>query len=160
MRLRAWRRVVAEDKPTDLVPEHATTRTAIRTHREPAPSDTHATPVPRACMLDGFIAATCNTGVQLHELDPLTELDVRTENSLYRIIVVHPHAGAVVVSGGNWCPTPVEAHLAGSGFGGSFLKMRWIGVGFRMELYSGDQVIVTSHVRSIQFRAEPTRPRF
>lgn len=159
MRLRAFRRVVAENE-TDVGTDPKTTHGTGRAHRTSAPSDTQATPVPRGCTLDGFIEATRSTGVQLNELDPLTELDVRTENSLYRIIVVHPHAGTVVVSGGGWCPTPVEAHLAGSGFGGSFLKMRWIGVGFRMELNVGDQVVITSHVRSIELRSERTGHTF
>jgi hypothetical protein len=159
MRLRALRRIVAEAE-SEVGPDHKTTDVAGRPHQTSAPSDTHATPVPRGCTLDGFIEVTCGKGVQLNDLDPLTELDVRTENSLYHIIVVHPHAGTVVVSGGGWCPTPVEAYLAGSGFGGSFLKMRWIGVGFRMELNCDDQVIITSHVRSIEFAAAPSRRTF
>lgn len=153
------RRAVAKDE-TDVGTDPKTTRVAGRAHRTSAPSDTQATAVPRGCTLDGFIEATGSNGVQLNELDPLTELDVRTENSLYRLIVVHPHAGTVVVSGGGWCPTRVEAHLAGSGFGGSFLKMRWIGVGFRMEFNFDDQVIITSHVRSIELRGERTGHTF
>ena len=40
-------------------------------------------------------------------------------------------------------------HLAGSSLGGSFLKLRGIYVGFRMELYAQQGFIITSRVRSI-----------
>ena len=45
---------------------------------------------------------------------------------------------------------PVEAELAGSSFGGHFLKVKWIGVNMRMELQIEGQFIVTSPVRSVE----------
>ena len=38
---------------------------------------------------------------------------------------------------------------SGSSFGGSCLKLGWVGVGLRMEFHAEDQWIITSHVRSI-----------
>ncbi len=45
---------------------------------------------------------------------------------------------------------PVEAELAGSSFGGHFLKVKWIGVNMRMELQIEGQFIVTPPVRSVE----------
>jgi hypothetical protein len=108
--------------------------------------------VPRACTLDGFIEASADTGVHIDQLDPLTELIVQTRNSIYKVLVIDPHASKILIRGGRWFPVSVGATLAGSGFGGSFLKTRWIGVGFRMELnvegFDG-LVIITSPVCSI-----------
>jgi hypothetical protein len=61
------------------------------------------------------------------------------------------------VARGSWCraddlrffPDFVEAHLAGSSFGGAFLKMHWIGGGLQMEINSGGERFVTSPVRSL-----------
>jgi len=43
----------------------------------------------------------------------------------------------------------VPGRMDGSGFGGSLLKVGWIGIGLRMEILAGDQRIVTSPVRDI-----------
>lgn len=108
--------------------------------------------MPRGCTLDGFVEASTDAGVHIDQLDALTELIVTTRNSVYRVLVIDPHASKILIRGGRWFPVSVAATLAGSGFGGSFLKTRWIGVGFRMELnvegFDG-LVIITSPVCSI-----------
>ncbi len=104
--------------------------------------------MPRRATLEGFIAQmTASSGVGLNSLKPLTTLVVTTQNSTYRIVV---RGGAtVLVKGGRFFPEFTGAWLAGSGFGGSLLKLGWIGVGLRMELLSGGRSIVTSPVRLI-----------
>jgi len=120
------------------------------THSTESPEKAHkAALVPRVCTLDGFAAsASSSQGVSLGDLDPITTLAVRTMNSLYRIIVVQPPT-RVLVQGGEFFPEPTEASLSGSSFGGSCLKMAWIGRGFCMEIYGPAGRIVTSPVRSI-----------
>jgi hypothetical protein len=118
--------------------------------RQPTPSD----PVV-PCTLGGFVEAVSQTsGVDLTALDPLTILLVRTENSLYRITVREPHWGTVWVQGGSLFPETTGASLSGSSFGGSCLKLAWVGIGLHMEFHSDGRWIITSRVRSITI--EPT----
>jgi hypothetical protein len=107
-----------------------------------------ATTVPRVAMLDGFVdAASACRGVSLLDLEPLTVLHVETRNSVYRIVV--SRRTAVFVQGGQFFPETSAAHFAGSTFGGSLLKIGWIGVGMRMEICGDDGPIVTSPVQRI-----------
>lgn len=104
--------------------------------------------VPRVATLDGFATQAAKApGVDLRDVEPLTTITIRTRNSLYRVIVTH--GTSVVVQGGHFFPDPVSARVNGSGFGGSLLKVGWIGIGLRMEIFAGDERIVTSPVRDI-----------
>ena len=90
--------------------------------------------VPRCCTLDGFTTEVSETdGIGLADLDPITTLLVRTQNSLYEIVVVQPRQKAVVVQGGPFFPQATRAVLSGSNFGGSLLKVAWVGIGLHME---------------------------
>ena len=112
--------------------------------------------VPRAATIDGFVAvSSAADGIHLRDLEPLTTLLVRTCNSLYRIVI--SQNTAVFVQGGQFFPDVTAARLDGSSFGGSFLKVGWIGVGLRMEIWAGDQRIITSPVRAIA--TEPHAPQ-
>ena len=53
-------------------------------------------------------------------------------------------------------PERTSACLSGSNFGGSCLKMGWVGLGLHMEFHAGGQWIITSHVRAIAVEASPT----
>ena len=104
--------------------------------------------VPRVATLDGFVdAASTVRGINVLDLEPLTELRVETTNSLYRIVVCQ--RTAVFVQGGRFFPERSAAHLAGATFGGSLLKIGWIGIGMRMEICGDDGPIVTSAVQRI-----------
>ena len=136
--------------------EPSSTKITAGTERSDERTSDRPSAVPRTCTLDGFIEASTDAGIHIDQLDPLTELIVRTWNSVYHILVVDPHGSKILIRGGRWFPVSVAATLAGSGFGGSFLKTRWIGVGFRMELnvegFDG-LVIITSPVCSIALDA-------
>ncbi len=82
-----------------------------------------------------------------------TTLVVRTDNSVYRITILKPHAREVFVQGGKFFPERTRACLSGSNFGGSCLKIGWVGLGLHMEFHAGDQWIITSHVRAIAVEA-------
>ena len=122
---------------------------------------TTATHIPQRCTLDGFAREVSRTeGVSLHALAPLTTLLVHTMNSVYRIILLEAAHSRILVQGGQFFPDLVEAHLAGSSFGGSLLKMAWIGVGLHMEIHSDGTRIVTSQIRSVRIEqdASPLGP--
>jgi len=65
-----------------------------------------------------------------------------------RIIPLEAGHSRIMVQGGPFFPDFVEARLAGSTFGGTFLTMHWIGGGLQMEINSGGERFVTSPVRS------------
>ena len=130
--------------------------TRRQTHRQPTPRDVV---VPRRCTLDGFAEEVSQTpGVDLTALDPITTLLVRTENSLYRITVREPNGRAVWVQGGSFFPHATSAWLSGSSFGGSCLRMAWVGIGLHMELHCDRNRIITSRVRSIIIENDASLP--
>ena len=128
----------------------------VRTHPR---ASTDAVAVPRRCTLDGFAEEVSRAdGIGLADLDPITTLLVRTENSLYQITVLQPRQTNVLVQGGEFFPETTPARLNGSSFGGSCLKMAWVGVGLRMEFHYDGGWIITSRVRSISVQRDAPLP--
>ena len=91
-------------------------------------------------------------GLQIDGLRELDTLSVRTVNSVYEIIILHPRTAEVLVRGGKFFPQHTTVFLAGSSLGGSFLKLHGIYVGFKMEFHVGREAIVTSDVQSIEIQ--------
>ena len=89
-------------------------------------------------------------------VDAFTTLVVRTDNSVYRITILKPHAREVLVQGGKFFAERTRACLSGSSLGGSWLKIGWVGLGLHMEFHAGDQWIITSHVRAIAVESSAT----
>lgn len=128
---------------------------ASESRRTRGAADTRRMVVRHGVTIDGFAAGTAGPGVALRSLEPLTSLYVETRNTRYHIIV---RAGAeVVIQGGACFPDPTPAHLEGATFGGSLIKLGWIGIGMRMEIRAGERCVLTTPVRSIA-HAGPARP--
>ncbi len=130
---------------------------SIAGNTTPPPSRRSPDAVPRHRTLDGFVEAVSKSaGIGLIDVDAFTTLVVRTDNSVYRITILTPHLREVLVQGGKFFPERTRACLSGSNFGGSCLKMGWVGLGLHMEFHAGGQWIITSHVRAIAVEASPT----
>ena len=113
--------------------------------------------VPRYRTLDGVTKAALQAdGIGLIDVEAFTTLVVRTDNSVYRITILQPHLREVLVQGGKFFPERTRACLSGSNFGGSCLKLGWVGLGLHMEFHAGGQWIITSHVRAIAVEASAT----
>ena len=112
--------------------------------------------VPAAAVLSTWHAHDWQHGVGLHDLNALDRVTVRTRHSVYELIVSSPPTGDVLVRGGEFFPEFTPARLAGSTLGGSFLKVRAIHVGFRLELSLGQQFVLTSPVQSISVASDVT----
>ena len=62
------------------------------------------------------------------------------------------------MQGGSFFPETTRACLSGSSFGGSRLKMGWVGIGLHMEFHDDGQWIITSRVRSIAMETDSALP--
>ena len=70
---------------------------------------------PRHRTLDGIVTAVSKTdGIGLIDVDAFTTLVVRTDNSIYRITIIKPHAREALVQGGTFFPERMRACLSGS----------------------------------------------
>lgn len=105
--------------------------------------------VPAAALLDTWAAEEWTNGVQIDQLGELETLSVETMNSIYEITIINPATAEVLVRGGQFFPERTEAQVSGASFGGSFLKLHGIYVGFKLELLSDGRRIITSPVRRI-----------
>ena len=66
--------------------------------------------VPRYRTLDGFTRAVSQAdGIGLIDVDAFATLVVRTDNSVYRITILRPHAREVLVQGGKFFPEHTRA---------------------------------------------------
>jgi hypothetical protein len=117
--------------------------------RDDERSAVHPVPVPARDLLSSWSAHDWRDGVRVDELPPLERLLVATANSTYEIVLVDPERAEVLVRGGAFFPVFTPARLAGSSLGGSFLKLRSVHVGFRLELGTDRGFVITSPVRSI-----------
>ena len=116
---------------------------------------TQTTAVPAAAVLSTWNSHSWDDGLHIDQLTALDRLTVLTHHSTYEIVLVSPASGEVLVRGGEFFPEFTTVRLAGSTLGGSFLKMRSIHLGFRIEFAVGRGVIVTSPVRTISVAPAP-----
>ena len=105
--------------------------------------------IPAAADLETWSSRAWSDGVQIDQLDDLESLVVRTMNSTYEITIISGRAGEVLVRGGQFFPEKTPAQLSGASFGGSFLKLRGVYVGFSLEIHFEKRLIITSRVRKI-----------
>ena len=105
--------------------------------------------IPAAANLANWSSREWTDGVQINEMNELETLTVQTLNSVYEITVLSAHAGEVLVRGGRFFPVWTPAELSGASFGGSFLKLRGVYVGLKIEFLHDGQRIITSRVCKI-----------
>jgi len=89
-------------------------------------------------------------GVHLDELSEGAVLNVETQHHWYTIV---NRSGGEALSSGhpNYCPEPVPVRIAGSTWGGSMLKLRFIGRGIHLEFcHPTYHTIATSRVVDIR----------
>jgi uncharacterized protein YdcH (DUF465 family) len=90
-------------------------------------------------------------GVYLEELPPATVLEIRTQNHSYTAVLLGC-SNALLSGHPQYCPEPVEVTIAGSTWGGSMLKARFIGRGMHLEFNHPeyDTPIITSPIQEIR----------
>ena len=89
-------------------------------------------------------------GVFLEGLPPDTVLEIQTQHHSYKAQMLG-HGTAMISGHPQFCPEPVQVTIAGSTWGGSMLKMRYIGRGMRLEFHhpAYKTPIITSAIQEI-----------
>ena len=90
-------------------------------------------------------------GVVLGALQPSTVLHIQTQNHRYTAVLLGG-SEALISGHPTYCPEPVQVAIAGSTWGGSMLKQRFIGRGMHLEFShpSYRTPIVTSRIQEIR----------
>jgi hypothetical protein len=99
----------------------------------------------------GIVRSEIEGGVFLKDLAPETELQVHTRHHCYKMIVLG-ETHALISGHPQYCPEPVLVAIAGSTWGGSMLKMRFLGRGMHLEFHHPEYntPIVTSPIQEIR----------
>ena len=98
-------------------------------------------------------------GVFLKDLPSATVLKIETQHRCYTAVLVDE--GSALISGHpEYCPQPVLVAIAGSTWGGSMLKRRYVGRGMHLEFRHPEYrtPIVTSRIREIRECARLSQP--
>jgi len=100
-------------------------------------------------------------GVNLNDLPPATVLQIRTQNHSYTAVLLG-RSNALLSGHPQYCPEPVLVVIAGSTWGGSMLKMHFVGRGMRLEFHHPEYrtPIVTSSIQEIRECKQPRNPEF
>jgi hypothetical protein len=98
-------------------------------------------------------------GVFLSQLPPQTILQIQTQHHCYTAVFLGDNQ-ALIWGHPEFCPRPVPVAIAGSTWGGTMLKVRFVGRGMRLEFHhpAYRTPIVTSPIQEINER-QPHRSR-
>jgi hypothetical protein len=112
----------------------------------------HTSPYLSDLINHNMVQSEIEGGVHLNLAAPESVFEIRTQNHSYTL--VHKGEGQALISGHpTFCPEPVLVHVLGSTWGGTMLKMRYIGRGMRLEFeHPEHRSIVTSPILDIQER--------
>ncbi len=111
----------------------------------------------------GIIQSEIEGGVFLNDLPPSTVLEIKTMHHLYTAVLL---GGSEAMLSGHpeFCPKPVQVAIAGSTWGGSMLKLQYVGRGMHLEFRHPHYPtpIITSPIQEIRDRVVnepiPLRP--
>ena len=103
----------------------------------------------------GIVQSEIEGGVFLNDLPPSTVLEIQTMHHCYKAVLL---GGSEALLSGHpeFCPEPVQVAIAGSTWGGSMLKMQYVGRGMHLEFRHPGYAtpIVTSPIQDIRDNVE------
>jgi RNA polymerase-binding transcription factor DksA len=88
--------------------------------------------------------------VSLESLNQFDTILLQTHYSHYRLLLLDPKAGRALAQGGKFLSEPKEVLVTGSRRNGCLFKIGTIRVGSQLEMWLGDEIIVTSPIGSVQ----------
>ncbi len=102
-----------------------------------------------------IIGSEIEGGVFLDRLQPHSVLQIQTQHRCYTAVMLGG-SQALISGHPEYCPEPILVAIAGSTWGGSMLKPRFVGRGMHLEFCHPEYStpIVTSRVQEIRERAE------
>ena len=102
-----------------------------------------------------IIGSEIEGGVFLDRLQPHSVLQIQTQHRCYTAVMLGG-SQALISGHPEYCPEPTLVAIAGSTWGGSMLKRRFVGRGMHLELCHPEYStpIVTSRVQEIRQCAE------
>ena len=98
-----------------------------------------------------IIRSEIEGGVYLRDLPPGSALSIQTSSRVYEMVILSD--GAALLSGHpEFCPYPIQVAIAGSTWGGSMLKLQFVGRGMHLEFRHPeyDTPIITSPIQEIR----------
>ena len=99
----------------------------------------------------GIIQSEVEGGVFLNDLPPSTVLRIQTMHHCYTAVLL---GGSEAMLSGHpeFCPEPVQVAIAGSTWGGSMLKLQYVGRGMHLEFRHPHYPtpIITSPIQEIR----------
>jgi hypothetical protein len=104
-----------------------------------------------------IIRSEIEGGVSLGDLPPSTVLEIQTQHHRYTAVFLG-ESQALISGHPEFCPEPVLVAIAGSTWGGSMLKLRYIGRGMHLEFCHPEYrtPIVTSRIQEVRERIHLT----
>ena len=100
-----------------------------------------------------IIQSEIEGGVHLRDLPPGSVLSIQTKNRVYEMVVLGDET-ALLSGHPKFCPEPTEVRIHGSTWGGSMLKMKFLGRGMRLEFARpGHRIILTTRILDIRAHA-------
>jgi hypothetical protein len=98
-----------------------------------------------------IIQSEIEGGVFLSDLPPSTVLEIQTMHHRYTAVLLGGNE-ALISGHPEFCPEPVQVAIAGSTWGGSMLKLQYVGRGMHLEFRHPQYAhpIVTSPIREIR----------
>ena len=102
-----------------------------------------------------LIGSEIEGGVFLDRLQPHSVLQIQTRHRCYTAVMLGG-SQALISGHPEYCPEPTLVAIAGSTWGGSMLKRRFVGRGMRLEYYHPEysKPIVTSRIQEVRECAE------
>jgi len=89
------------------------------------------------------------TDVVLESLNAFDTILLRTHNSEYRILLLDPRIGRVLIEGGSYLLEPREGLVKGSALPGSVFNGGTISLGGRLEMWVDERIFLTSPIKSV-----------
>jgi len=110
----------------------------------------------------GIVQSEIEGGVFLNDLPPSTVLEIQTMHHRYTAVLL---GGSEAMLSGHpeFCPKPVQVAIAGSTWGGSMLKLQYVGRGMHLEFRHPEYAtpIVTSPIQEIRdYQSDPLADAF
>lgn len=85
-------------------------------------------------------------GIDITKLRPGTKIEVKTQDGKYFIELID-RQGNIIIKGPE-ITNQTNAYFAGSTWGGSIMKLHWIGLGMNMELSINNKPFLTRSVKA------------